>query len=56
MTDADTPPEPDAPSGRSTDSLPGGAGTAGSTSEDGGSSDPLEGDPVVKEGEKGEGI
>ena len=56
MTTPDTPPEADAPSGRSTDSLPKGAGVAGDTAADGRSQDPLAGDPEVKEGEKGEGI
>ena len=50
------PPEDDMPSGRSTDSLPHGAGVAGATSEDGRSEDPLAGDPEVEEGETGEGI
>ena len=56
MTDADPPPQADAPSGRSADSLPKGAGIAGRTSEDGRSQDPLEGDPEIEEGETGEGI
>ena len=57
MTDpAAHPPEADVPSGRSSDSLPKGAGVAGRTADDGRSEDPLEGDPEVQEGEKGEGI
>ena len=63
MPSTDAPPLDDArdperadPSGRTSDSLPTGAGEAGRTDESGRAPEDVEGDPAIHENEDGDGL